>query len=251
MNFLPEDYESPKSNSGYMKIQEGDNKIRILTSPIIGWEDWTPDRKPIRFRREAKPDKPLDPKKPLKHFWAFIVWDYATSRISILEITQASVRKAIESLSRDEDWGSPFNYDIKITRSGKGVDTEYEVKPVSLRELDLKIKEEFEKLPICLEELFVGGDPFATTPADRTKGFWEVAPSVKNAPVEYITTAQVNTIEQEIHTWIAKADPEWRKRALAAMKVDSFSVLPKKFFDLTMKRIEEKKNELISEDIPF
>ena len=88
MSFLPQDYTSPKSFNNYMKLQEGENKIRILSRPIIGWEDWL-NNKPIRFRMSEKPAKPVDAKKPIKHFWAFVVWNYAEEQIQILHLTQA------------------------------------------------------------------------------------------------------------------------------------------------------------------
>lgn len=116
--FLPEGYEAPASNANYMKLLDGENKIRILSKPIVGWLDWK-DKKPLRFRMNAKPEKPVDPAKPIKHFWAFLVWNYAESHVQVLELTQATIQKAIADLSKDDDWGPPFGYDIKITRKGK------------------------------------------------------------------------------------------------------------------------------------
>lgn len=68
--FLPIGYEAPKSSNFYMKLQDGENKIRILTQPILGWEDWI-ENKPFRYRMENKPKKSFDPKKPLRHFLEF------------------------------------------------------------------------------------------------------------------------------------------------------------------------------------
>lgn len=249
MNFLPENYKSPTTSNGYMKIQDGENKVRILSSPIIGWEDWI-NNKPVRYRNDKKPDKSADPLKPIRHFWAFIVWDYTESKICILELTQASVRKKIEALSKDRDWGSPFNYDLKIIRSGSKKDTEYEVNPISPKEVTQSIKDAFAATSIDLEELFSGADPFVNT-GHRTKAFWEIAsPSVREAIENFISQDQVNWLELQIHQFISAADPKFRDRALAALKIPSFKELPSKLLDSVIRRIEEKKN-IIIEEVPF
>lgn len=160
MSFLPENYESPKSSNYYFKLQDGENRIRILTAPIIGWEDWQ-EKKPIRFTYDNKPQKPIDPKKAVKHFWAFVVYNYADQKIQIMQITQATIRKAIESLCKDSDWGDPYAYDIKILKSGEGVDTEYSVNPVPHKPLDPLIIEMFNENRCNLNALFTSEDPFA------------------------------------------------------------------------------------------
>ncbi len=91
MSFLPENYESPKQSGQYMKLADGDNRIRILTRPVMGWEDWQ-DKSPVRFAFDNKPLKSIDPKKPIRHFWAFVVYNYNEQKIQILNITQATIR---------------------------------------------------------------------------------------------------------------------------------------------------------------
>src|SRR5215510_11210672 len=94
--FLPQDYQAPKTSNFYMKLQEGENKFRILTQPILGWEDWL-DKKPVRYTFDNKPTKSFDPKKPVKHFWSMVVWNYNEEQIQILHITQATIRSSIEA----------------------------------------------------------------------------------------------------------------------------------------------------------
>jgi len=160
MNFLPENYQAPKPTSFYMKLQEGENRIRILSKPIVGWLDWK-DKKPVRYRMEKKPAQPFNKDLPLKHFWAFIVFNYAAEEIQVLEITQATIRKTIESLCNDKDWGVPFNYDIKIVKTGEGKDTEYAVNPVPHKPVDPYIVKCFKDRPCALDALFHGADPFS------------------------------------------------------------------------------------------
>lgn len=170
MSFLPEDYKSPSSSNSYMKIQEGENRIRILTKPIMGWEDWL-DKKPVRYPLDQKPSKSFDSKKPVRHFWAFIVWNYNDEQIQILNITQATIRNCIEALCKDEDWGEPFHYDIKIIKKGEGTDTEYTVNPVPKREVASFIKDQFGLKPCNLMSFFTGEDPFGSHKS-YTKAFF-------------------------------------------------------------------------------
>jgi hypothetical protein len=158
--FMPEGYEVP-SSSNYLKLQQGDNRIRIVSTPVIGWEDWK-DNKPIRFHMVDKPQASIDPEKPVKHFWAMLVWDYKAGKLAILEITQKSIQKTIQGLAKSEDWGSPLNYDITISKTGTGFDTEYSVVPVPPKALTENIKEAVLATQVNLEAMFEGKDPFAT-----------------------------------------------------------------------------------------
>lgn len=160
-SFLPEDYEAPNGNNNYMKLQAGENRFRILSKPIIGWLDWK-DKKPYRYPMDSKPPKPFDPAKPIKHFWAFVVYNHAGQAIQILEITQSTIQAAIAALYKDEDWGSPFDYDIKITKAGEGMETKYTTNPTPKKPVAEAIQEAFmAKGLINLEALFQNEDPFA------------------------------------------------------------------------------------------
>ena len=158
-DFLPTDYVAPKGNSNYMKFEKGENKFRILSKPIIGWEDWE-NKKPLRFRMNEKPDRAIDAQKPIKHFWAFICFNYSKNEIQIMEITQKSIQSAIEQLAKDADWGSPFEYDIKVIKEGDGMDTEYTINPVPHKLVSADILDAFHNKPCNLELLFDGKDPF-------------------------------------------------------------------------------------------
>ena len=159
MSFLPADYEAPKTNNGYMKILPGENRIRILSSPIIGWEDWK-DNRPIRFKMNEKPEASIDKDKPIRHFWAMIVWNYKDEQVQILQITQAGIRNAIEALCKDKDWGAPYSYDIKIVKTGQDQKTKYVANPMPHKPLSQAIKDAFNKRSIRLEALFDNEDPF-------------------------------------------------------------------------------------------
>lgn len=157
--FLPIDYVQPAGNSDYMRFEKGENKFRILSRPIVGWEDWK-DKKPLRFTMKDKPTAPIDPTKAIKHFWAMIVWNYATKKIQILEIAQKGVQSKIKNLAKDEEWGNPFGYDLKVIREGEGMETEYSVNPSPHKPVSEEILAAFIARPIYLPALYEGKDPF-------------------------------------------------------------------------------------------
>jgi hypothetical protein len=122
----------PQSSGSYMKLKQGANKFRILSAPILGYEYWTEDRKPVRARQlwnvipvNADISKGWNP----KHFWAFVVWNFDDKAIQILELTQATIQRALTELIHNEDWGDPRGYSITINRKGESLDTEYSVVP--------------------------------------------------------------------------------------------------------------------------
>ena len=170
--FLPNDYKDPSSVSNYMKFADGQNKIRILTDPLMGWEYWVEEngkRKPERREKfEDVPQEyrnPVDPSDKVKFFWVIGVWNYAESRFQILELTQVSIRKIIENLYKDEAWGDPKEYDITITKSGEGFDTEYTTVPNPPK----PFAKEGKLIPLVdLKALMSGEDPFDTTNMDTS-----------------------------------------------------------------------------------
>jgi len=162
MTFLPKDYNIPDASTGYMKFKLGENRFRVLSSAIVGFESWIDEegkRKPLRWRMGV--DMPVekigdDP----KHFWAFVVFNYKDEKVQILEITQKGIMKSIKALTNDEDWGDPKDYDIVVTREGEGLETEYQVQPKPKKELDKGILQFYKDLSINLDNLFEGLDPF-------------------------------------------------------------------------------------------
>ncbi len=174
-DFFPEGYEVPTKEGGYMKFEQGENRFRILCSPIIGWEWWVDEAGEVRQKgdKPAKGDKPVrvrvsdpvpvDAADTVRHFWAMVVWNYNAKKIQILQLTQGGIQKTIRALARDKDWGSPINYDLVVTRTGEGLETEYSVTPKPARELDLAIGNAFTNADINLEALFEGKDPFQSS----------------------------------------------------------------------------------------
>jgi hypothetical protein len=166
MDFLPQGYAGvPKTNSKYLKFIEGNNKFRILSSAITGFIDWTEDKKPLRTREYPK--QLVNAAKPAKHFWAFVVFDYLSSEVKILEITQATVQTAIFDLHADPNWGNPQNFDLTVKKTGKDMETKYSVIPTPPMPLKPEIKQLYEGLNINLNALYEGLDPFTQSSTEN------------------------------------------------------------------------------------
>lgn len=165
--FLPESYkEVPTSGGRFMKFKQGDNIFRILSSAIVGWEKWTKvdDKREVeRFQIDAKPDG-----EGVKHFWAFIVWNYTSSQLELLHITQSGIQKDIKGFVDDVDWGDPKNYDLVINRVGENLETEYTTRPKPMKDLSDEIITAFESEDVDLEKVFTNESPFIKDEEDET-----------------------------------------------------------------------------------
>src|SRR3990167_2681636 len=170
--FLPQDYDIPTGEGNYMKLEDGENKFRVLQNPILGYELWI-GKKPKRYAMDqpipieeadsADIDERSGESRPPKHFWAMVVYNYGLKRVQILELTQKKILRTIKGLYKSKDWGSPLGYDINIIKSGKSFYTTYEIIPSPPKELDSDVKEVWEKVKgkVKIEALYSGGDPFA------------------------------------------------------------------------------------------
>jgi hypothetical protein len=166
MTFLPQGYEVPQAGGNYYKFVKGENRFRIMGSPILGYEYWEEEdgkRKPIRSRMDAPIDVThVDDPSTIKHFWAMVVYNYEEKKLQIMEITQKTIQRSLRSLSSDPDWGSPVQkYDIVVKRSGDGLETEYEVMPKPATPMDPGIVQLYHDTEINLDALYDGADPFA------------------------------------------------------------------------------------------
>lgn len=177
MSFLPVDYKEPVTSS-YMKFEDGDNTFRILGSfeddtAIMGFEYWKNvdgKKKPFRVTRDTSVPitelEELDDYGQLKmpvFFWALPVWNVQAEKVQILEITQKTIRQAIESLARNKKWGDPKEYDIVVARTKEGGKVSYSVTPDPKEKLDSKVLDQYKALNINILALFEGGNPFQST----------------------------------------------------------------------------------------
>lgn len=173
MSFLPEGYEQPKSaGNKFMKFEDGENKFRVLTDAIVGWQYFTEDNQPVRLK-EAPTKTPADIKvrngKPdrVQHFWAFLVLDRADGQIKHLTITQTRLQADMINLIQSADWMDIKKYDVTVTKSGSGLDTKYTVAPSMPKALTPDEMKLFAESDLHNDTLVWGeGDTVAVTPAE-------------------------------------------------------------------------------------
>lgn len=163
-----------ESNSAYInpsKLEEKKaHRFRCFGRAISGFECWyEQDGKslPRRFHQKPADDelpagtKTDDKGNPqLKRFIATLVWDYQAEAFKILQMTQKSLRDDLFKYARDPDYGDPQGYDIKITRTGSGLDTEYALVPSPPKAVDKAVAKQYEEFYCDLDQLFAGEDPF-------------------------------------------------------------------------------------------
>lgn len=150
---------------------EGEKRVRFCGAGVTGLEGWTEvDGKNVPVRFEKRPDelpeglREDDKGKPqLKHFLAGVVWDYDSQSFMILSMTQKSLREQLFKFIRDEDYGDPQGYDVKISREGEGLNTKYTLLASPPKPLAKEVKEAWENegSKITLPAIFDNEDPFA------------------------------------------------------------------------------------------
>lgn len=161
MDFLPKNFEAPKTEGNYYKFRKGENRFRIMSPAITGYEYWTKDNKPVRSR-EAWEDRPDNAKTSengqfQKFFFAFVVYNYDAGKVQIMEVTQRTVQAALQSYAENKKWGDVGGYDFVVTATGDGLEREYTT-----------IAEPHSEAPkaeighIHLQALLTGEDPFTS-----------------------------------------------------------------------------------------
>lgn len=239
--FLPTGYQSPKTTNFYMKFVDGENRFRILSQPILGWEDWH-EKTPLRYRFDNKPLKPIDPKKPIKHFWAMIVWNYLDEEIQILHITQSSIRKGLEALCCDNDWGSPYFYDLKVIKTGEGLESQYVINPIPHKPLSPHIQQKFYERRCNLDALFFGDDPFSKDNSYFTEGIFDSAP-VNECKLTMI----LNDCDHQYRNWFyTYIKNEYHVNQPSLLPVDVYEKAKKAAFEHMHTYNIKKKNEEMS-----
>ena len=166
-SFLPTNYKIPDAKSGYFKLKDGANRFRILSPAITGYLYWSQDSKPVR-QKEQFDIIPKDIKlnndgtyTQIKHFWAFLVWNYDQKMVQILEITQGTIQRGLKT-KIDNREGKATENDFIVTRSGTGFDTEYDIDVADPSPVPPDAVMALKAKKINLEALYGGGDPFSS-----------------------------------------------------------------------------------------
>ena len=174
MDFLPQDYEVPKSSGLYAKLEDGDNEFIVLGSVVLGWLYWNTNEECIRSKDkpEGTPDdigvnKRDGKQNKVQHFWAIPVYNIPLKQVQILEVTQKRLMGALQDLARDKNWGDPIlKYQITIKKSGKNKDTTFQTLPVPLRCDIEEIKKAYEESEVDMTKYFDKKEKSEATSAD-------------------------------------------------------------------------------------
>lgn len=132
MTFFPENFTIGNSSDRYLKLKVGATRVRALAEAVTGFKAWTTDeegkKRPVRIHDdEMFNGDEIDDLEEAKRFAAFPVWDYESKSVKIWECTQSTILKKVHSLTKNEAYGDPQNYDLYVEKSGEGMKTKYEV----------------------------------------------------------------------------------------------------------------------------
>ena len=165
--FLPDSYEVPKKAGKYFKFQAGENRFRVLDSPLRGWVAWKTSngkKGPIRRTENTFGPGEFDKGKGSepRHFWAMPVYDYVNAQVKVLEITQSTIQSAITNLARNKKWGHPSGYDLVVNATGEDMERKYSVIPDPKEPLFAEAQAMWDEMRprFDINRLLSGGDPF-------------------------------------------------------------------------------------------
>ena len=81
--------------------------------------------------------------------------------VKFLTFHQKTIMSMMEELDKNEEWGDPIHYDITVTRSGEGKETQYTIMPHPKSDVDSAVIEKWQTLKTRYnpELLFTTGTP--------------------------------------------------------------------------------------------
>jgi hypothetical protein len=175
------------TGGGYLnpsKIQSGSSvRFALLDDqPLEFFEVWgeSPDGalKPFRFVEDPSPDD-IEAElgdfnrrqnregtgfEPAKFAIAVPVYNYTTGSVQVLQLSQKSLIRELDSISQQEDYQNLLEWDFSMSREGSGLSTEYKLLPLPRKKgADAAIQEAWSAAQASgfdLKQLLVGGNPF-------------------------------------------------------------------------------------------
>lgn len=141
---------SNSAQGGYLnpsKISSG-SSVRfalLLDQPLEFYECWgqAPDgsNKPFRFDYEPTsedinaelgdyvPREKVSGGVDIKFAIAVPVYNYETSTVQVLSITQKGIIRELDAISQSDDYSDLLAWDFVLSKKGSGLDTEYKLLP--------------------------------------------------------------------------------------------------------------------------
>lgn len=159
-------YAMPKPESSgtskFLKLVDGDNRLRIVSPIVAGYEGWNRSggtakvyRQEQKFTQAEMLEYGFDDNKQTQFFGA-VVWSYNQKSFVTATFKQSAIKTALYELDKDEDWGDLTTYDITVIKTGSDLNTKYSVMAKPKKAFDAA---DVSELYYRLEELFEGGDP--------------------------------------------------------------------------------------------
>lgn len=196
---LPSDTRGKAAGSGYFAAQQGQNKILILGEAIAGYQYWDNQNSVTRSREVFEETPGIKQRKNNKtgkmederqqYFWAVPIWNFASEKIEVYQITQKGVRDQLSSYQANDAWGDPTgSYSLTIDKSGEGLETKYNVvaNPDKNDPIFAGILAQYNQAPMNLDEQFFGKAEEAAPEAEATPAVEEAAAveATPEVPVE-------------------------------------------------------------------
>src|SRR6266404_5375937 len=112
-DYIPQTNQNKKDKyTTLSKLENGENKIRVLMTPVFFWQYWDPimdqngnpvlndmgkpKGKPVRFPHDRQPSS-----EDAKYYMDLYIWDYKKKKTFILEISQKGVQNDLKSFQKD------------------------------------------------------------------------------------------------------------------------------------------------------
>lgn len=112
MSNVYEDYKVPQTGL-YHKFEDGVvTTFRLLTEPVVYESTYTNQ----------------DGEDIISTKYSWLAYDVEAEQIKVLNLPMTAY-KQIAALARDEDYGDPTQYNLKLSRTGTGPSTAYTVTP--------------------------------------------------------------------------------------------------------------------------
>jgi hypothetical protein len=190
MGFLSKQASATVSGSAaggsYLNVSKlpdgGSVRFALLSDePLEGYECWGQcdgQSKPFRFDFQPTPEDvtaelgDFEPREgrggpgtvDVKFFIAVPVYSYEVGKVQVLQLTQKSIIKELDTISQMEDYEDLLAWDFMLSKKGSGLTTEYTLRPAprkrgSQEHIDaawLEAKSE----GFDISRLLTGGNPF-------------------------------------------------------------------------------------------
>jgi len=192
-----------EEKSTFIKLEEGSNILRCVTSPFQFYSHWTTDAsgKQTKVKCCLK-DCPVcargeDPQA--RWYVACLVLDEKNSKVGILEIG-TQIFKGIKSLTTLKNskgvvvWGDPRGYAINITRHPKGANPLYTVTPQPKEPLT---DEEKNLIKSAMETIDLQKMSAAPTPQEISKKLGLEVPKKELSKSKVSELEETETTEEE------------------------------------------------------